>query len=180
MLSHVQMADARVPHAGAGAELVDIVDRNDQPVATVPRAVMRRERLLHRAVYVAVFRPDGRLLIHRRSETKDIWPGWWDVAVGGVVAAGETWDDAARREVAEEIGVADAPLVPVGRGVYEDEELAVVGRAYRMSTAAPLVFVDGEIVDSEWIDTTDLPALVTQRSFLPDGLAMLGTLLGLG
>jgi isopentenyldiphosphate isomerase len=173
------MAVARAPNAGAGDELVDIVDRDDRRVATVARSVMRRDRLLHRAVYVAVFRPDGRLLIHRRSATKDIWPGWWDVAVGGVVAAGESWDEAARREVAEEIGIADAVLVTVGSGVYEDDQLAVLGRTYRMSTAGPLAFVDGEIVDSEWIDAGELPALLTQRSFLPDGLAMLGPLLGL-
>ena len=37
----------------------------------------------------------GQLLVHRRSDAKDLWPGRWDVGVGGVVGAGEAWADAA-------------------------------------------------------------------------------------
>ena len=78
-------------------ELVDIVDDDDNVITTVTRAEMRARRLQHRSVGIAVLSTDGRLLIHRRSEAKDIWPGWWDIAAGGVVAAGETYDQAARR-----------------------------------------------------------------------------------
>ena len=66
-----------------------------QPVS---RAEMRAHNLQHRAVSTAVLGSDGRLLVHRRSATKDVWPGMWDLAAGGVVAASETYDDAARRE----------------------------------------------------------------------------------
>ena len=105
--------------SGAGAaasELVDVVDPDGRVLEVVTRAEMRRRRLRHRTVFVAVVDPDERrLLVHRRADWKDTAPGWWDIAFGGVVAAGEGWDDAAVRELEEEAGVR-APLEPLGAG----------------------------------------------------------------
>src|SRR4051812_16391315 len=94
---------------GAADELVDVVDEHGQVIDVVARRRMRAENLRHRAVFVAILSTDGRVLVHRRADHKDVWPGRWDLAIGGVVVAGEGWDDAARREVAEEIGVDASP-----------------------------------------------------------------------
>ena len=66
-----------------------------------PRARCAPERLRHRAVAIAVV-PPGRAAARSigAATDKDVWPGWWDIAVGGVVAAGESYDDAAARELA--------------------------------------------------------------------------------
>ena len=101
---------------GAVTEMVDVVDDDDRVIATVPRSRMRAEVLQHRAVSIAVFGSDGRLLVHRRADTKDVWPGMWDIAAGGVVAAGESYDEAAARELAEGLGIAGVQLVALGEG----------------------------------------------------------------
>ncbi len=134
-------------------EHVDVVDDDDRVVATVTRAEMRARRLQHRAVAVAVFGSDGRLLVHRRADTKDVWPGQWDLAAGGVVAAGEGYDDAARRELAEELGV-DVPLdrfEPLGSGRFRDDSVALLGRGYRVVHDGPFTFTDGEIAEVRWV-----------------------------
>ena len=151
------------------SELVDIVDRDDVVQRTVSRGQMRAERLRHRAVYVAVVHPDGRLLIHQRSPLKDVWPSWWDIAVGGVVAAGESYDDAARRELAEEIGV-DAQPQPIGGGSYDDDQVSLIGRCYRVTTTGPFTFADGEVVAAKWVHLAELAG--DQRQFLPDSLSL--------
>ena len=56
------------------AELVDIVDDDDQIIATVTRREMRAQRLRHRCCAVLVMGSDGRLLVHQRAATKDGWP----------------------------------------------------------------------------------------------------------
>src|SRR5213080_4686005 len=66
--------------------------------ATVTRREMRVRRLPHRATYVLVFNRRGELFVHLRSPHKDVFPGHWDVAIGGVLAAGESFDEGARRE----------------------------------------------------------------------------------
>jgi isopentenyldiphosphate isomerase len=140
-------------HAGGQtAERVDIVDDDDRVVATVTRAEMRSQRLLHRTVAVAVVGSDGRLLVHRRADDKDIWPGMWDIAAGGVVSAGETYDAAARRELAEELGVQAGELVQLGGGRFSDESVSLIGRVYRTVCNGPFTFADGEITEVRWVN----------------------------
>ena len=69
-------------------------------------------KLVHRSVRVIVYHPDGNsLLLQKRSAAKDIFPGRWDMAVGGHVDSGETPDQAAVREMGEELGMPpDIPL----------------------------------------------------------------------
>src|SRR5260370_24452258 len=88
-----------------GQELVDVVDDQGRTIDTVTRREVRERHLPHRSVYILVFNRQGELFLHLRTSTKDVFPSHWDVCVGGVVAAGESFDAAARREVAEELGL---------------------------------------------------------------------------
>ena len=180
---------------GAGAELVDVVDLDDRVIEVVTRAAMRAGGLRHRAVYLIVQSTSGALLVHQRSFDKDIAPGWWDIAVGGVVAAGETYDVAARRELAEEIGVSDASIEPLGDGRYDDDPttadarqddgthyegiaLHVLGRVYRVMHDGPFTFADGEVIAAEWVEPLRLPIVLAERGFCPDSLAVCLPFLG--
>lgn len=86
-------------------ELVDIVNEQGEVVDTVPRHVMRSQRLPHRSTYVAFLNRDSRFLVEIRTLQKDYAPGRFDACVGGVVGHGESPEDGARREFEEEIGV---------------------------------------------------------------------------
>ena len=158
----------------AGDELVDVVDEQDRVVATVTRRRMRAERLRHRAVFIAVVSSTGQLLVHRRSDGKDLWPGQWDVGVGGVVAAGEAWDDAARRELAEELGIdADPEPLDGHAHAYTDDDVDLVGRCYRVVHDGAISFPDGEVAEARWVDGAGLHALLATERFVPDSLALL-------
>jgi isopentenyldiphosphate isomerase len=154
-------------------ELVDIVDDNDNVIATVTRVEMRARRLQHRSVSVAVISGDGRLLVHKRSESKDIWPGWWDIAAGGVVAAGESYDEAARRELAEELGIVDVAIEYLGAARYVDIEVAAWCRGYRVVHDGPFSFTDGEVAEIRWVTFDELDAMRSHQRFLPDSIAVL-------
>jgi len=164
---------ASVPRPGD--ELVDVVDDADRVVETVARRRMRAERLRHRAVFVAVRSSSGTLLVHRRSPAKDLWPSRWDVAVGGVVVAGEDHDVAARRELLEEVGV-DAEPVPLGGGRhigrYADDEVDLIARCYLVVHDGAITFADGEVVEARWVDRDELAELLAAAPFVPDSLAL--------
>jgi isopentenyldiphosphate isomerase len=153
-------------------EMVAEVDERDVVVRVVSRARMRAERLMHRAVFIAVIDSAGRLLVHRRSDDKDVWPGWWDMAVGGVVAAEEDYADAAVREVREEIGVQSVPM-EIGRGMFIDDSVAVQGRCYVVRHDGPFVFADGEVVEARFVTAAEFASLRGEVPFLPDSLALL-------
>ncbi|MEN8760379.1 MAG: NUDIX domain-containing protein, partial [Desulfobacterales bacterium] len=85
-------------------EIVTIVDEENRVVGAAPRSRMRGDGLPHRATYILVFNDEGEIFVQKRTTGKDIYPGYYDVATGGVVLAGESYDDAAMRELAEELG----------------------------------------------------------------------------
>jgi len=157
----------------AGGERVDVVDENDSVVRVATRAEMRLRRLLHRAVSIAVFGSDGRLLVHRRAATKDIWPSYWDIAAGGVVSSGESYEAAAERELAEELGVAGVTLQWLGGGRYTDAAVDEIAHCYRCVCDGPFVFADGEVAEVRWVDWEELAVLIERQPFTPDSVALL-------
>ena len=162
------------------SEWVDVVDADDRVVRTVSRPEMRSDRLRHWAVFVAVLDGAGHLLVHRRSEAKDVWPGWLDIAVGGVVTSGDSYEEAVRRELAEEVGVHGVDPIEIDGGraqVYDDADVSLVGRCYAVTTSGPFVFADGEVSDAWWVTRDELEELRQQERFLPDSLSLLLPLL---
>ena len=156
-------------------ELVDVVDEEGRTVGVVSRREMRARRLPHRSSYVLVFNRAGDLFIHLRVPTKDVYPGHWDVAVGGVLAAGEGFDDGARREAAEELGVdvAVEQLFPVR---WADEHTTVHGMAYRAVHEGPFRLQPEEIVRGEFVAPDAVLPRASREPFCPDGLAVLAEL----
>lgn len=111
---------------------------------------------------------------------KDVWPGWCDIAVGGVVAAGETYDDAARRELVEEVGLDLVPTV-IDDGVphaYDDDQVSLLSRCYRVESTGPFTFHDGEVTEAWWVSRSELPGLLACERFLPDSLELVLPRLG--
>ncbi len=86
-------------------EELPIVDENDIEVGSARRMEIHRRAWRHRAVHVLVVNSRGEVLLQRRSLMKDTYPGFWDISVGGHVGLDETYEEAAVRELEEELGV---------------------------------------------------------------------------
>lgn len=156
---------------GAGDELVEEVDRDGEVLRVVTRAEMRAGRLRHRTTFIAVLDDHGRLLVHRRSPDKDVWPSRWDIAAGGVAAVGEAWEDGARRELAEELGV-DAPVEQLSTGAYDDEDVKTVAAVFLARYTGEVTFADGEVVEARWVDGDELDDLLGRFEFCPDSISL--------
>jgi 8-oxo-dGTP pyrophosphatase MutT (NUDIX family) len=156
----------------AGRELVEWIDDDGTVVEVVPRSRMRAENLRHRSVAVIVTTTDGRLVVQRRADTKDVYPGWWDIGAGGVVAVGEDLRAAARRELAEELGV-DAEPDHVGVERFDDDRARELCTVFRVVHDGPFRPVDGEAVEIRIVDPVEFAELSGRVRFLPGSLAML-------
>lgn len=127
-------------------EIVLLVDDDNRPTGTAPRARMRAEGLTHRATYVFVFSSRGEVLVQRRTDVKDVYPGYYDAAAGGVVLAGESYDESAERELAEELGVRGVPLEPRFDFRFEDGRNRCWGRTYVCHSDGPFECQPEEVV----------------------------------
>ena len=156
----------------SGDEWVEWVDEHDRVIEIVTRARMRAENLRHRSVAIVVLSTDGRLLVHRRADTKDLRPGWWDVCAGGVVAAGESYRLAAERELAEEVGVTGIELEWLGTSRHDDIDSQEICHLYRVEHDGPYVYADGEVAEARLVGPVEFAALVASERFLPGSLTM--------
>jgi 8-oxo-dGTP pyrophosphatase MutT (NUDIX family) len=77
--------------------------------------VALREDRIHRIeVHVGCICLDGdRVLILKRAGSRSLCPGLWECG-GGQVWTGESFEDAAIRELRDEAGVMAEPVMPVG------------------------------------------------------------------
>ena len=91
-------------------ERVDVVDLDDRVIGVTTGPEMLARNLRHRCAEILVRNTAGSVYMHRRTETKDVYPGMYDMVVGGVLASGESWDEGAARELAEETGITGVPL----------------------------------------------------------------------
>ena len=129
----------------ASLEIVTVVDGENRPVAELPRHRVRSENLPHRATFIFVFDRRGRVLVQRRTAIKDVYPGQYDLAAGGVVAAGESYEECAEREAAEELGIRDAALEAKFDFYYEDERSRCFGRVFTCVHDGPFALQPEEV-----------------------------------
>ncbi len=91
--------------AGTAEERFPVVDECDRATGDAPRSVVHANNLRHRAVHILLFNQAGELFLQKRSPWKDRHPSVWDSSAAGHVDAGEDYDEAAERELREELGV---------------------------------------------------------------------------
>jgi 8-oxo-dGTP pyrophosphatase MutT (NUDIX family) len=157
----------------ASQEFVQIVDENNVEIAAVSRRIMREQVLIHRASYVLVFNSNGALFVQQRTLSKDVYPGYYDIAAGGVVLAEENYEECAERELAEELGIHGIPLSHCFDHFYRDEENRVWGRIFHCSHEGPFTLQREEILSGEFISLRQIRELSRRQPFTPDGLQIL-------
>ena len=163
----------------ASQEIVQVVDGENRPVAELPRHRMRSENLPHRATYIFVFDRAGRVLVQRRTAIKDMYPSYYDLAAGGVVAAGESYEENAEREAEEELGIRGTALEPKFDVYYEDERNRCFGRVFTCVHEGPFT-LQAEEVESVAFHTVEEIAAGDVAPVTPDSRLALDRLLALG
>jgi 16S rRNA (adenine1518-N6/adenine1519-N6)-dimethyltransferase len=119
LLQWINLANfiAPIPHPDprlTTSERFPIVDKKDRILGSASRSQVHGNNLLHRAVHILIFNEGGEVYLQQRSRWKDRHPLKWDSSAAGHVAAAESYDATARRELKEELGVS-VPLRKISK-----------------------------------------------------------------
>ena len=161
----------------AGQEIITIVDRDNRVTGTAARWIMRRDNLIHRASYILVFNDFAEVFIQKRSMSKDIYPGFWDLAAGGVVHANESYEESAIRELEEELGIADIPLKYHFDYFFDDTANKVWGGIFTCRHQGPFRLQEEEIDEGRFVAVDDIADIAASEPFTPDSLLILNLLM---
>ncbi len=151
-------------------EIVVIVDEQNNVIGGQARSAMRMHGLIHRAAYILVFNSNGKIFVQKRTLRKDVYPGYYDVAAGGVVLHGETYEEAARRELLEELGIKEVSLTRLFDFFHAEENNRIWGRAYKCIYDGAMVLQEEEIESGLFLDIEEILQNAGNKRFTPDGL----------
>ena len=151
-------------------ERVDVVDLDDRVIGVATRREMRVRNLRHRCAEILVLNGAGEIYVHRRTETKDVYPGMYDMVVGGVLASGESWDEGAARELAEETGINGVPLQFLLSHVFDGPQERAMMRLYEVTWNGSVTPQAEEIAWGAFVAQGELDRMMGELEFCPDSL----------
>lgn len=155
------------------SELVERVDEHDEVLAVVDRREAIRHGWLHRIATVVCRDPAGRIFVHRRADDVSRFPGQLNWMVGGGVEVAESYEDAAARELAEELGVHARPRFVfkfLCRGAISPYWLGL----HEVVVTEPVHLDPSEVAWHDWLTESELIDLVRHRAFVPDAREAFG------
>ena len=156
-------------------ETVVLLNDRHEAIGTQDKAdVHTTATPLHLAFSLYLFDAAGRVLLTRRALTKKTWPGVWTNTCCGHPAPGERPEDAVRRRLPQELGVAVEDLACVlpdfsytatdASGIVENEVCPVF--AGRLHPDARLLPNSEEVMDWAWTPWEQLVAAVSATPFV--------------
>jgi isopentenyl-diphosphate Delta-isomerase len=147
-------------------ELLYCVTPEDVVLGSVDRDTAHAKGALHRSGVVFLRRSDGRILIQHRSPSKRIFPDCYDCSAAFHVTFGETYEQAAVRELGEETGVS-APVHWVGKFTHHDPPEDQIVAVFTCESDTPIQANPTESVGSEFLTKTEVDAIVRSRRVTP-------------
>lgn len=148
-------------------ELFVQVTTDDQVIGPVRRGLAHSDRnVIHRSIHIIVRNSERDYLVQKRSEYKDLYAGDWALGVGGHVSWGDSYEEAAYRELKEEIGA---------HGVlnYKYAELCQIPNeqeynyTYEVVYDGPIKIDETEVAEIRWIPSDELAAFAKSHTFTP-------------
>ncbi|MDG1580014.1 NUDIX hydrolase [Pseudomonas sp. GOM6] len=159
--------------AASDAERIAWVDEQDGLLGSLPRAELRQRGLIGRGTFILLFNSAGELCVHRRTLSKAIYPGYWDVAAGGMVGEGESYAVSAARELHEELGVAGVVLHEQGRFFFDQPDNRLWCAVFSAVSDAPLVLQPEEVLEARFIPPQQALVDALEKPYCPDSLQAL-------
>ncbi len=153
----------------ADEEWFDLVDAKGKVTGRAPRSrVHGNPELMHPSVHLHIFSKQGKLYLQKRSTSKDLYPGYWDTAVGGHVSSGESIEQALVRESMEELGVDASRAKPLYRYVMRNEWESELIHTYMMTHNGPFKINRDEIDAGRFWSVFELKKMTGNDIFTPN------------
>ena len=150
-------------------EWATIVDKDDRVIGRARRAEVRARKLLHRGVAVLVRNSQGEIYVHRRTPTKDIFPGMYDAFIAGLVPYGESYEESAYRELKEELGISGTDIRLLFKHLYSGAENPCWNAVFGIVWDGPVVHEAAEIDWGGFVSLDDLDVKMADWNVVPDG-----------
>lgn len=136
---------------------IPIVNEEDEIIEYKERGSVLPQDI-QRISCVWVFNKNKEILIAKRSLTKSVLPGKWSPSAAGTLEEGETYESNATKELEEEIGLKNVPLVPLKKIFYENgsfRRFCFVYIVFADIQKEKFILQESEVAEVRWISLKD-------------------------
>ncbi|MBW6086867.1 NUDIX hydrolase YfcD [Escherichia coli] len=156
----------------ASTEWVDIVNEENEVIAQASREQMRAQCLRHRATYIVVHDGMGKILVQRRTETKDFFTRHvrCDRRRCSPRPMSNCWNPrVAKRKKSWALPV--SPLPSTGSSISKIKNCRVWGALFSCVSHGPFALQEDEVSEVCWLTPEEITARCDE--FTPDSLKAL-------
>lgn len=152
-------------------EIWDLYNNERKKIGKIERGQKIPEDAYHLVVHVCIFNSKGEMLIQKRNTNKKIWPGAWDLTLGGSALAGETSRDAAHREISEELGLEidfskEIPYFTIVFGDKFDKGFDDYFLIRKDVDLKDVTFKDNEVEQVKWATEAEILSMIDKKEFI--------------
>lgn len=161
----MKLAPASNEISVAKSENVAVVDRDGSIVGYASRDDLEHDQIW-RIICVWIENDAGQVLLQQRSLQKKLGAGKWTCAVEGTVENDDSYEETARREIAEEIGLTDFIMEPAKRVYYKAEYGSRIAQGYKVTCNLPLdkfTPQPEEVEQLKWVDRDSVIAEIKAK-----------------
>ena len=150
-------------------EMLPVVEPTGLVVGQTTRAAVHGgSRLLHPVVHLHIISRYGRIYLQKRSKYKDLYPGFWDTAVGGHVGYGESLEEALLREAAEELGIYDFNPTFLQSYVFDCQRESELVGVFATITGRRITPDGDEVEDGRYWEIQEIEAAMGKGILTPN------------
>lgn len=156
-------------------ELIDLYDEETglKNGKIVDKDIAHRDGLWHKSVHILLFNESGnKILLQRRSLSKKLGAGRWDITVGGHVDTGEESLKAANRELKEELNLeCELTYLKTIKEVFQindidSREFVDIYVSYRDVNLEDIHLQEEEVIDVNWFTLDELEDMIQNKKIL--------------
>ena len=153
-------------------EYMDIVNEKNEVIGKTTKEEIYAKKLSHRIVHVFVINPKTKeVYFQQRAKTVSFLPGYYCTSAGGHVRAGETYAQAAQRELKEELGL-DTPIQKAADLEFESDNHKRLMQLFLAFADKGFHFDDGEVAHGSFLSIDQAHSLVVNNEKIHPQLAV--------
>lgn len=148
---------------------VVVVDEKNSPVGSVSEEELYARKVNHRVTHVIAGNSKGELFLVQLSAQAPFCPGYWCTSAHGTVFEGESYEQAAQRQVKDWLGVS-VELVKLHESVYDHYKMRKFVHVFRCNTSSILLNPERAIT-GRWFSVADIKDMVRKNQLVHPELA---------
>ena len=157
-----------------GEEIIYVVNEKDEFIRKATREEVIEKGLLHRVARVILTNKEGKILVHKRSINKLLYPGYWDIGIAETVVEGDSYESTAMRGLLEELGIIGISNIQMMHSFlfkthYNFPQNNVLCKAYKLIYNGKISFKDGEVEEANFLALEEIKDLIENSKFSPGG-----------